>query len=358
VKVLHLNFVPVELLGVKNKIAAQIKAFKNNNIGVDSGGYSNKGYFISKKRIFPRCFSSSFIRKIAEIYILLRLIFINYNKYDVVYIRYMRLTPWFYLFIKTMKKNSFKLILEVPTYPYDEEYSRGFLSYSDQYFRNKIVKYVDYITYFGGLHDEIWGIQAIKLENGIDLDSVPLKKDISSENKTVHFIGVANLSEWHAYDRLIKSISESENPDLICFDIVGMGPSFDKLVDLTDALGLQNFVKFHKLQFGANLNRLFDKAHIGVGSLGLHRIGHDTLTPLKPAEYTARGIPFILGNSDDRFLMSKFIYRVPNDDSTFKVDDIISWYKGLDIDSKQIRKYADENLSWNKQIADVFFKIK
>ena len=354
---LHISFVPIELFGVRNKITAQIKAFRKNKESVSEAGYCEKGFFVDQKRIFPMYFTNVFLRKIFEIYIFLRLIFINYNQYDIVYIRYMRLTPWFYSFIKFMKNDKFKLVLEVATYPYDEEYKSSVLTSLDKYYRSKLCKYVDLITYFGESNKNIWGIPAIKQENGVDVDSVPLK--LATENDTIiNFIAVANLSEWHGYDRFIRSIAQCKAPQDICFNIVGLGPSFNKLVKLTQELNVENSVKFHQLKYGDSLTSLFNEAHIGVGSLGLYRIGHETLSPLKPAEYCARGLPFVLGNMDERFSDSPFLYRVSNDDTTFDIDDIVKWYKSTEFDPAQIRKFAYENLSWDRQVSKLIAEMR
>ncbi|MDH6458372.1 hypothetical protein M2102_002014 [Fusobacterium sp. PH5-7] len=65
---------------------------------------------------------------------------------------------------------------------------------------------------------------------------------------------------------------------------------------------------------------------------------------MKSREYCGKGIPFVLGETDESFLEYKFIYNVSNDNSLFSIKEIIEWYKNLNETSEKIRKYVENNL--------------
>ncbi|BCV57515.1 hypothetical protein TUM17384_14600 [Shewanella algae] len=202
-KVLHLSFCPESLFGVQNKIRAQIDGLKENGVFVERAGFFFGGYYFGDDKIISCKNNNAILRKVLEVVIFYRLLFYSYQEYDYIYIRYMRLTPWFYFFIKVLNKKCNSIILEVPTYPYDLEYpSRGMVSFSDKFFRERLHYHVKFITYYGDDISSIWGIRTIKLFNGIDVSTIPMSKNSNSKGY-IRFIAVANVSNWHGFDRAI-----------------------------------------------------------------------------------------------------------------------------------------------------------
>lgn len=357
-KILHMNFVPENLLGVKRKLLGQTEALRKNGNTVVVGEYNKLGYTLGDDQIFALGIRNRLFRKFFEAFILFKLLRKISCEFDYIYIRYMRLTPWFFFFLKSLHKKGFKIIIEVPTYPYDQEYSNGMLSYSDAFFRRRLYKYVLGITYIGASLKSIWGIPALAINNGIDVDNLKLSngnRKTRTNSDEINFIGVANLADWHAYDRFIKSMSHLDTEVLskVKFHIVGNGEALSYLQGLVKELELSKNVFFYGNKSGKELDNIFDSCQIGVASLGLYRIGHDFITPLKPAEYTARGLPFLLGNSDERFLDANFKYQLDNDDTTFDIKYILNWYHDLDFSPSSLRNYAIHNLSWETQMKKV-----
>jgi hypothetical protein len=61
---------------------------------------------------------------------------------------------------------------------------------------------------------------------------------------------------------------------------------------------------------------LMNHVDIGVGTLGLHRIGLKRGSTLKTKEYCARGIPFIYGYEEKQLTENDdYDMRIPSDDS-------------------------------------------
>ena len=127
------------------------------------------------------------------------------KKIESIYIRYYRSDYFFYIFLKVLKKNKIKIILEIPTYPYDGEVKKKNVSlFIDKYYREKLYKYVDKIVTYSN-DDKIWKIQCINISNGIDLDEIRQKNKIIKKNMNIVFTSVSNCSFWHGIDRFLSA---------------------------------------------------------------------------------------------------------------------------------------------------------
>lgn len=91
-------------------------------------------------------------------------------------------------------------------------------------------------------HDKIWGIDTIVIENGVNTDEYPPVKFFDANTKisetTLVLTGVANISIWHGFDRIIEGIKKynlternSQQYDII-FNIVGNGAELNRLKKL------------------------------------------------------------------------------------------------------------------------------
>lgn len=200
--------------------------------------------------------------------------------------------------------------------------------------------------------------KTIKIGNGIDVESIPIRKNIPKWTKeTLKLIGVANVSSWHGYDRIIKSIKtnkeDSKSEFDIHFTIVGNGSALKDLQRLTKELNLQKYVNFTGKLFGEELYNKYDEAHIAIGSLGLHRIGLEEAGTLKLREYCAVGIPFIYSGKDPDFTGKlNFCRSVPQSDC---VSCIVKELKEMvheydKINPLSIRDYANKYLDFREKI--------
>ena len=100
--------------------------------------------------------------------------------------RYFYSSPWFISYLKFLKKINLKVILEIPTYPYDGEVKDNFFTKWDKKYRKELHKYVDKgVTYSND--KKIWGITCINISNGIDLDEIKLRNKKEIKNKIVQF---------------------------------------------------------------------------------------------------------------------------------------------------------------------------
>ena len=81
---------------------------------------------------------------------------------------------------------------------------------------------------------------------------------------------------------------------------------------------------------------------------------------LKTREYTARGLPFIIGHRDPDLVSvpsdRRFFLSVPPDDSPVDIDRVISFARSLNDDeavpalAKYMRAYAFAHLDWKPKV--------
>ena len=254
-----------------------------------------------------------------------------------------------------MKK---KIILELPTYPYDLEIKKdNIFTKLDKKYRLNLYKYVDRIVTYSD-DEEIFGIKTIKISNGIDIEKISIASKLKFNNNEINFISVAQIAFWHGIDRFILSMAEyyKNNPkEIIKFHIVGDGDKkiINNLKEIVRVNKLEEYVIFYGYKSGQKLDEIYSKSDIGVGGLAAFKQGLISGSALKNREYCAKGLPFIISYIDKGFNNQKFVYQVSNDESLFDLNKIIDWYKNLKMTSQSIRKYAEDNLTWDKQMKKV-----
>ena len=291
---------------------------------------------------------------------------------DGMYIRKLPINIFFVLMLRYFKciNDGLKIVMEVPTFPYDNEMRSTFLDrvslIRDRLSRRYLRHYLDRIVTFSE-DEEVFGVKTIAISNGIDVQTVTKKKNTNQANDELNLVGVAALAYWHGYDRLILGLERyyKENPNTgkqVRFHIVGTGPELSKLKAMTQKLNLSDYVIFYGALYGESLDRVYDGCQLAVSGLGIHRRYKDQKSSsLKSREYCAKGIPFVKAEVDDAFDLTPFDYclNVPMDESPIDIFDILAFYDGLQAKYAQdeitecMRSFADKNLSWCVQLEPV-----
>lgn len=351
-------------VGVLNKIFGQVEAFSNYGIDVDL--IYNKLHFVILNKIccnekikFRPSSTKDYYNKILNL--------ININKYDVIYIRYSLSSYYFFDFLKNIKGNNprVKVILDFPTYPYEQELNNERVLQIDKFFRKYNHRFVDFGVCYNKL-EYIHDIPVYYVGNGINLKNVNCKNMNIKKINRIDLIAVANIAFWQGYDRIIEGLKRyydnSNLHYLIYFNVVGLGEDITKLTTLVNKYNLDKYVTFHGYKSGRDLDELFDKCDIAIGTLGMYRKGMKDGSTLKAREYCARGIPFILGYDDLDFpLEFKYALKLSNNDISINIDDIIKFYnmvyKNRNVVA-EMRSYAEKNLSWESKLKVVVEKIK
>ena len=363
-KILYLNFVPSYELGVLKKMEFQKKSLEKYGINVFSTSIKKDTFYFDNDKIFVfkegKNIKNKILRKLQQILILKKIVnLIKINKINVLYFRYELTEIQHLYFFRYLKKIlDLKIIIEIPTYPYDKEYTK--LSYkilSDKILRKYNKKYVDRIVTFSS-DNEIFGIKTIKINNGIDINQISIINRLKKqENSEINFITVARIAFWHGIDRFILSMAEyyKTNPkEIIKFHIIGDGGKeiVKELKKLVKDNNLEDYVIFYGYKSGKELDNIYNQIDIAIGSLGIHRLKLEEVQPLKNREYCAKGLPFIISFRDPCFDNKEFVYKVSDDENLFDIKDAIKWYKNLKILPEEIREYSKQ-FTWDIQVGKV-----
>lgn len=281
-----------------------------------------------------------------------------------IFLRYIQTNFWLNDFLKHMKKKNKIVIIDFPTIPYDEELKGRVELEEDKIYRGKLKKYVKYSTNYNGL-DTVFGVSSFKFHNGINLEDIPMKK--YTESKDLRLIGVATMTLWHGYDRLISGMADYYNMGMngingvkVRLKLVGLGKEIPRYKDLISKYGLDKYIQLLGIKEKEQLAEEFDNSDIAIGSLGMFRSKMEAASPIKTKEYCARGIPIVLGYEDLAFSEKlDFIYRVPNDESSIDVYKIIEFYKDyiLKKDKDDMREYARQYLTWDLQFEKMLSNV-
>ncbi len=348
--------------GVWKKIVSQVSALR------DMGAYVDFIYFDAEMNISIDNGTSGTIILPPPLhkFLFYRVVSKNLNvDYDIVYARKPHgglYSVFFSCFVNRIKEcKSCSLVLEIPTYPYAREIKNFKDRISELFFslcKRKFIKDVDLITYMGGEVSKIWGVNAVKIANGISLQGNPLINEKKTCDKFI-FTGVANLAFWHGYDRLILSVLNYEGDREIYLNIVGgVNDEYNRLSSICKDHVNSNRVIFKGQLQGEELDKVFNVTDVCVDSLGRHRSGNNENSSIKSKEFTAKGLPFIKSHIDSSFFNVDFVYDVSPDDSLIDIDEVIEWRNNLPNGfSIKERNYASSNLTWEKQFCKVLSEI-
>lgn len=288
--------------------------------------------------------------------------------FDFVYIRYQRTSPAFLWMLARLRASHPRatIVVELPTFPYHSEYKTArqwMVGRSDRVLRRFIGRYVDRIVTFSQFQ-QILGIPTICTDNATEVAAMALlpKPPLSQD---IRLLGLANLSFWHGYDRVIAGLAayrDQNGSRRVTFDIVGAGPESDRLKQDARRLDLTDVVRFHGPLQGSALDDVVAQCHIAISSIGMHRLDTDT-SNLKSREFCARGLPFVIAYPDRDFGAEfPFAFHAPMTDAPLDIGAVLSFYDDLRQTvsdyPQQMRKYAEARLTWEAKLAPVVTYIR
>lgn len=270
---------------------------------------------------------------------------------------------------ETAKKAGAKLIIEIPTFPPNQENNytgvRKLFSLYEDHFVERFHLSIDaYVVIGEDSGGEYKGKPAINIDNGIDVNSVPVRKPVN-EKDTIHILALASMCYWHGYDRLIKSLAEYKGNQKVIIHMVGGndGGCLPEWKELTHQLNLDDKVIFHGQMSGKELDEMFDLCDIGVNSLAMYKKGFNVTMELKAREYIARGLPFVCAVDDPALSYAEkpMWLKVANDESIPDMNEIIGFALKMKSDPSHVqilRKLAEEHMTWEQQYKKVFEQLE
>lgn len=353
--------------GISKKIRYQVKALKECGLDIDTcwlddNKDNHKRRMVDDSVIADYgCGLKGKILKRTEFKSIVE--YVKKERICFIYVRYVHnASPFTIRLMRLLKKTGARIVMEIPTYPYDQEYKGLPFAYqrilfADKCFRKKLASYIDKIVTFSD-HPTIWDRPTIRISNGIDFSEIPLKKHINDTSHSLQLIAVATMHPWHGFDRAITGMAHyyqyhtNPNDYKVYLHIVGYGVpelvnSYKK--EVTDN-NLESYVIFHDALYGKDLDTIFEQSDMGIGSLARHRSGIDKIKTLKNREYAARGIPFVYSETDDDFERQPYIIKVAPDDSPLDIKALITFYHSVQIMPAEIRHTIEHSLSWKAQM--------
>ena len=284
---------------------------------------------------------------------------------NLVYIRsHHNANPFTLNLVKHLKRTGAKVVMEIPTYPYDQEYSSLSMKFHlaiDRCFRRQLSRHLDGIVTFSNA-ETIFGGKTIRISNGIDFDAIPIKQGRNDTSHELHLIGVAEVHYWHGFDRLVNGLAEyyRTNPEYkVYFHIVGPLSGERERKEILPVIRdnhLEPYVILHGPLHSEKLNAQFEKADFAIGSLGRHRSGITYIKTLKYREYAARGLAFMYSENDEDFDSMPYVWKVPADESPIDIPRLIDFQRNQAMTSAEIRESV-RPLSWKAQMQKVIDKV-
>ncbi|EOK98682.1 glycosyltransferase [Enterococcus faecium] len=354
--------------GVEKKIQSQIAAFEKKNIKMDILYENYKDYPFSRLLKYVPIFSKQL--NISDIEKL--------GKYDFIYMRKPIIDFNLIILLKRIKKLSptTTCIMEIPTYPYDKEFqvkfTQRYLGMKDKFWRQYLNKSLDYIVTYSN-DAKIFDIPTIRVSNAADYENIKQKTSKFNTDNSITMTAIANFQSFHGYDRLIKGIAQyySEGGDwAIRLNLIGNGNTtvLNSYKSMISNSNLEGIIKVLPGMDSQELDTVFDTTDLAVDTLARFRSGVYYNSTLKGKEYLARGIPIISGVETelDNFENYEYYFRVPADESSINISDILDFYTKVILQSNKtdkeviqfIREFGKKNFNFDKMLEPVINKIK
>lgn len=284
---------------------------------------------------------------------------IDAKNFDFVYIRFTPIDFGFERFIKKLKKTNpdIKIILEIPTYPFTFEYKAWSRRWYFELFKTdlgSICECLHTVLYIGEKF-KCKHVPCIKINNAAEVLEYPLRK-YSYEEDSYHFAVSGSLFFWMGLDRLFNGIVEyyKNNPrnKKITVHIIGAGPMKHRWQ--REFKNKVNII-FYNFNDTFGVNQVWNKADLGIGSLGAHRKNVYHLSPLKHREYAARGIPFVYAGIDEHFENKNYLLRVPSNDEEIDISSVLDHIDKLrQIGNNVVGSYLQnvaKSLTWENELS-------
>lgn len=218
---------------------------------------------------------------------------------------------------------------------------------------SKFTRVADTVVVFGTPVEQVWGIPAITVDNGIMVNNVCRRTNSEIHGDPITILGVVGNAKQCGFDRVIRGLKAYQSnihKDEITFDIVGDEESVRELKEMVRQDGLQDTVRFLGEKSPEEMFDLYNTHSVAVSCLGLYRTGTNFYSSKIAKEYCAAGIPFVYAyedlSLDDN---TPFALKLTNNDSPININLIgeFVWRCRLDQRLAQTeQKFAEKHYDW------------
>ena len=277
---------------------------------------------------------------------------ISENSFDFVYVRYdySYQDQYFLCFIiDATRKN--KLILEFPTFPYDEIVPTQYIEIENLR-RRKIVNLVDQIVTPSRVNT-IDNKSTIVFDNGYysDIKNINLTNSLVL-NDAISLVMTANFDEWHGAERILYSLKSHlskfpENKIMLVF--IGEGPEITRLKKIAGELHIVDNVDFKEFVHVDSLPLYYGRMSCGLCTLGEYKANRQDSSTLKSKEYLMHGLPVVYAVDDPVLDNSPYSLKVANNASIPDMGQICNFVRKMHSENnvrKQIHEFFKMAISW------------
>jgi hypothetical protein len=351
-------------LGVEKKLAAQARAIALLGLDMDIF-YCNFAHELRGSRVHFYRRREGFLNQVLSVLHRYSCIsrHIDTGKYDLLVLRYSG--GDFSLFSSFFRKNAGKIVTEHHTKELQEAYAykttlpqRAVTLFMERFLGPNMIRRCAGLI---GLTDEIKeyeleragvSIPACTVANGVLVQDIPFSRHAPYNGSALNLLCMANsFDEWYGLDRVLGGLENysSQKPFL---HLSLVGNVFDRHLNLSKRLSRNERIKIDVLGrlHGPKLEQIFENTHIAFSSLASFRAKVRDACTLKTREYTARGLPFVIGYHDpDLEGEDEFFMTVPPNNSPINMDHVVAFAerilnrKGV---SRSMRKFAEKRLDW------------
>jgi glycosyltransferase involved in cell wall biosynthesis len=365
-KIAHVNCLVSKrgLLGVEKKLAFQARA-------VDLLGLNMDMFYCGLKRLFPNegvqfySQGDGCLRQALSVGHRYSCIseHLDTSDYDFFVLRYSG-ADFSYL-SKFFRNNAWKIITEHHTkelpeaYTYETTVPQKMLTlFMERYLGPKMIRKCAGLI---GVTNEIKryelsragiSMRACTIPNGVLVEEIPFSGHAQYDGRVLNLLFLANRFEtWQGLDRVLVGLQNyvSRKPRLHV-SVVGSVSQRDRA--LCSQLDHHPRVKVSFLGrlYGDELEEAFQQCHVAFTSLALFRKGMEEACALKTREYTARGLPFVIGHHDpDLEGVDDFCLPIPPDDTPVDMDQVVEFAECVlkrNDTPELMREFAQRRLDW------------
>lgn len=359
------------LSGIDKKVLWQLEAFRENGIDCELVIFDKKKESSFQTLMDQFLVSIPYGNRYPEWEYIEK-----FNEIDFIYFR--RPTCFTVHMIKVLskiKKNNpnVKIVLEIPTYPYDKEMIvklRYFpLFIKDIYNRAKLHQIIDRIAVQNDI-DALFRVPTINFANGIKVDDINIRQPLEhNDPNQINICAVASLNPWQGYERVIQGLFnyyQNNGKRNIVFHLVGDGSERQYYERLVKDYNLENSVIYYGALFGDDLNKVYNICDLALDAFGRYKTGNSISTSLKSREYLAKGIPIVSGCKVDLLENnSPYYLEFPSNSTTIDINKIVKFHDNLYRNgesklsvSKKIREYAYKVCDVSKTMKNIAQYIK
>ena len=197
----------------------------------------------------------------------------------------------------------------------------------------------------------------ISFHNGIDISQysvtpVPPLKD------RVDFLIVANMADWHRYDRMIRAMQDYTGKYILHLTVIAPeNETVNRLRELVKECGLNEKVEFVGKKDTHEIREIAKECHIGIGQLSWSADCSPQINTLKTKDYCAMGLPFVTSCRDTSFEPDyPYAYVLRKMDDELILSDMIDWYEKIHSNPgyrQEMYEYAKENLQFGELVRNI-----